>query len=77
MIQNPLLRVTMGNAGKARYEELFTAEAFENKFVSILRSEVSGKKFVNSDNRPAEAMLETESALIEDTESKVIPFKRL
>lgn len=37
LIENPQLREQMGQAGRKRYEELFTAEIFENRLLEILQ----------------------------------------
>ncbi len=37
LIENPHLREQMGQAGRKRYEELFTAEIFENRLLEILQ----------------------------------------
>ena len=36
LIENPTLREKMGNAGRKRYEELFTSEIFEYRLLEIL-----------------------------------------
>lgn len=38
LINNPELRTKMGENGRKRYEENFTLEHFENRFVNILRA---------------------------------------
>jgi glycosyltransferase involved in cell wall biosynthesis len=50
LIRNPKMRITMGEAGRAKYEREFTLERFERRMVEIL-GEVGGEQGADSRGR--------------------------